>query len=1531
MSEDMEKEVPIAARRTESLDAPNILKLVSNETNEIFGRINIVQLIEKSNLAISLVDEKNEILGHAAFLDYPPGKYADQSNWETWLKSCHDINQLTPVNTLFLHYFVSMPDFSHGSLCEILRTLFNAVPLLNNVILVIPNDVSISGGLSKVFEPLKCKDGIDAASQIHKSFICYRHKHCPVLYIRSARVEDHDDLMPIFDKHNTELTAMYGDFFLSDLIEAEDDNNKSIVADVDGTSFGFMSLCTDVNLDILNKCFELEPFNGLKSMPRKDQVKNNVEETKVTKLPATKSRPESKSVTIKTDDTSSVLSSPDPKARPLDTPATPQSSLSTAPVDKQARSPIAKGSFHRSKLKSASKTPSQASVPVQEKSPPKAERPSTPVKEEAKHEEEQRPESEMTIKLEKEDNKETEKQGGEDAEEEKLENEADLIESAVCIQLFCIDEKFETRSMDFLPKVFEMFPEKDYCIITIPHTVPEFPLLQTFKRATPKAASTISQELYVFHRNGLLSSINVRECREKDTKAIEKLVKTVVGKEHLLRDVQQFIDARRDQDGTEIKCYIAECMEQIIGVSVIRQEEDVEYIRAHYNIEDFVYFNHHEREEHGHLHHFALNPAFSHYSKHFLKEILRLSHKSCLYYPLYQSMPSSEFSKPHSLATCLSELVPIRPRRQIIYPVDKLGVNAPSKRVLKHQECYSLYHMNRKLTLEPKVVINVRIVIVGASDVGLSCLDALLVNCPHLCFNNLTLVSENGLQLNDDMSLLSKSLCFSQKEMDAMSLPTWISIVAGKMTKIDRVNKNVVINNERHIPYDHLLLCTGQQFQYPVPTGVDITTLATTSEALLKKLPKVYKGFLPSGVIRLNHESELNAALKWVKEDSHSSKGALVVYGATLEAYAFIQTLLNNGVSGERIELVKPPIEKPSCFNNPHVERTIEDAMIMKGIVVHNEYTLAQWNDGERNDELTCSTFTSNTKPLRIECQGFFCFQEKRVDYQAFKAINDSCLVYDGKLVIDSNFRTNDPFIKAAGSITKYARKYHVDAWTHAIYNSREVGVRLAESILSMFDPTLEEPMNESLLDDKLIPVYRKPKMAFAVLPGGYNYLHIGKASLPSPLGEQMAQPTYGQVLETQSADSSKYFRLHLNQYNAVETITCLSVEPMDIENLICLFGIHERYLNNLVQRYEEGLIEDLFSYFKDSWCLAIFHDRFGDFRAEIHEILAEREVEDALSLEEKVRKLIDEDLVLSKEQRDYLTDSYTTSNAKKLLKINKLGQAILQCWKSAKRRKLHFSYFNHSFWTRKRNTIHGMSKKNKSRHCEFWNFTLPSDLVLSVESRELHVHKEILCHHSPVFKVMLESDFLEKKMEKIPLPGKTVSQVLEMLNFIYPFGHEVNDTTDIYNLLDLSREYQIDKIKTQCEVFLKRKPASLDLLITAQEYDLFMVREKCLKYLSSRALAGLQDHPKFEMLSEENKIKIMQVQLQHLQQYCKKVWKIASTADPRYIPMILPTCNHRPKGCNTPHFFCNSCKASVLKSYVRNESWRMGFDPKNP
>lgn len=135
--------------------------------------------------------------------------------------------------------------------------------------------------------------------------------------------------------------------------------------------------------------------------------------------------------------------------------------------------------------------------------------------------------------------------------------------NAFCIQLFCINEKYETRSIDFLAKAFELFPDREYCVISIPFLVPEFPLLQSFARITPKISSTFSHELYVFHSSGLLKSFRVHPVCEADLSAITTLVASLQNSNAVIRDVEKFITLRKNEEGTELQAFTAKCLDQV--------------------------------------------------------------------------------------------------------------------------------------------------------------------------------------------------------------------------------------------------------------------------------------------------------------------------------------------------------------------------------------------------------------------------------------------------------------------------------------------------------------------------------------------------------------------------------------------------------------------------------------------------------------------------------------------------------------------------------------------------------------------------------------------------------------------------------------------------------------------------------------------------------------------------------------------------------------------------------------------------------
>ena len=49
----------------------------------------------------------------------------------------------------------------------------------------------------------------------------------------------------------------------------------------------------------------------------------------------------------------------------------------------------------------------------------------------------------------------------------------DSLKNAFAITLFCMEAAFDSRSTDFLKYAFDEYPDRDYLIVTQPHTVVE--------------------------------------------------------------------------------------------------------------------------------------------------------------------------------------------------------------------------------------------------------------------------------------------------------------------------------------------------------------------------------------------------------------------------------------------------------------------------------------------------------------------------------------------------------------------------------------------------------------------------------------------------------------------------------------------------------------------------------------------------------------------------------------------------------------------------------------------------------------------------------------------------------------------------------------------------------------------------------------------------------------------------------------------------------------------------------------------------
>ncbi|KAH8085061.1 hypothetical protein JL720_7780 [Aureococcus anophagefferens] len=231
-------------RRATPDDGPAISALITNcggtpKYRKRFGTFNVANLLESGYLALVVGDrdlassEGHQMLGFLVFSDGPRGAPTPPSpgspRWRAVVEA---------ATTAALH----------------------ALPAVDHVVLALGGKEDVPAECAGLFgrlEPVPRGDGEPdpALESLYKSTLAYcgREALVPTLLIRAACVEDSDDLLPIFEQQSEVLSANFGDFFLAEMIEAQDDMNRAVVATVDGRAVGLLAASTDIDVAMLQK------------------------------------------------------------------------------------------------------------------------------------------------------------------------------------------------------------------------------------------------------------------------------------------------------------------------------------------------------------------------------------------------------------------------------------------------------------------------------------------------------------------------------------------------------------------------------------------------------------------------------------------------------------------------------------------------------------------------------------------------------------------------------------------------------------------------------------------------------------------------------------------------------------------------------------------------------------------------------------------------------------------------------------------------------------------------------------------------------------------------------------------------------------------------------------------------------------------------------------------------------------------------------------------------------------------------------
>ncbi|GMT30046.1 hypothetical protein PFISCL1PPCAC_21341, partial [Pristionchus fissidentatus] len=132
------------------------------------------------------------------------------------------------------------------------------------------------------------------------------------------------------------------------------------------------------------------------------------------------------------------------------------------------------------------------------------------------------------------------------------------------------------------------------------------------------------------------------------------------------------------------------------------------------------------------------------------------------------------------------------------------------------------------------------------------------------------------------------------------------------------------------------------------------------------------------------------------------------------------------------------------------------------------------------------------------------------------------------------------------------------------------------------------------------------------------------------------------------------------------------------------------------------------------------------------------------------------------------------------------------------------------------------------------FDFTAPSDetdLILIVEGKKIHVGRQYLAVHSPVFSAMFYGNFVEKGKAEIELKDVKYEAFISLLQIIYPSGRIVLFDT-VKPILALADFYQIKFARDQAESYLHHSeviefPEKIQL---ADQYKLKELQHFCLQ-----------------------------------------------------------------------------------------------------
>ncbi|ERL89852.1 hypothetical protein D910_07211, partial [Dendroctonus ponderosae] len=602
--------------------------------------------------------------------------------------------------------------------------------------------------------------------------------------------EDNDDLVPLIDLYSRRLAALYGNYYVAELLtphpSAEGVARHIVVAEHRGVAVSVMVLNDVANYEQLNEEFELTPFNGLRKRSDDDDIElqtlsqpevilsqeaNDFAEEESDgdrSLKFASSYEEDDDYLVEVVDSDSdyslVFTSSDLFV--FDEEDEEERELATELADSLSSYEILK---EMEKVKTYEVDPRLTYVDMMEKL------------------------SKSMISTR-----------SRTAHVPKFCGRG----NAFSIEVAATHPDHEIGLYHVLEAVFECYPDRDYAVISTPTSCRSEQWMERFNRVAPRPASNHAYDLFVCHRSSLLGELECQVAGREHMAEVYTLLSTIPTRAIVLSHFEIFMEF----ENSPYQCFVFLCEGHVVGTAVVSEEYNVEYIDAQYDIASWVPLSCYRSGSYGLIESLILSPIFHNSGRFFKRELHRLSDFQVLFYK--QRAYDKGASRERPIPNLLHWLQPVLPRRMPEYDLKMFAEEGYHvSDALIRRDHYALYMSTVSQSSMQRYSINTRIVVVGCSNTAYAFLEALLIRqhnphymvggaCPppvtvpvtppwlQINFNNVVLVCPDGVHSKlpkkiKELFSVQKNF-MTERYMEMISLKTYIGVVTGNLTQINR-------------------------------------------------------------------------------------------------------------------------------------------------------------------------------------------------------------------------------------------------------------------------------------------------------------------------------------------------------------------------------------------------------------------------------------------------------------------------------------------------------------------------------------------------------------------------------------------------------------------------------------------------------------------------------------------------------------------------------------------------------------------------